>query len=87
MLREYDTRPKVVLACLIEETGEIKKVSTGKYKYTHKGKGAVSTCLEFTVSKKPVPGDYIIYLSKDDCYHCTKEVFESKYMPRSSHFI
>jgi hypothetical protein len=84
MLKEYDSRPCTVLACLIEETGVVTKLkekdkSSFKYKYTHKGRGASTTLLEFNAPEKPEVGDYIIMASKTDVYHCDAKLFAKKY--------
>jgi len=82
MLRSYTSRPTTVMACMIEEDGKTEKVKAGIYRYTHKGRGAASTLLEFTVGAKqkaPVAGDFIIRLDKEDIYLCGREVFLKKY--------
>jgi len=82
MLIEYTSKPITVLACKMLEEGTIEKAKkAGMYVYSHKGKGAVKTRLEFAVSsnQKPVPGDYIIKLSKDNIYLCKADVFDKKY--------
>lgn len=81
MLREYNTIQKTILACVIEEDGELKELKKGQWEYRHKGKGATTTLLIFSVSvgKKPKVGDAIIFLDKNDICHCKKSVFDSKY--------
>jgi len=81
MLREYNSKPSTVLACMIEDTGTVTKVpkEEGTYLYQNKGKGASTTRMKFKASKKPVAGDYIIQHNKEDVYHCTADVFASKY--------
>lgn len=82
MLKEYTTKPQTVLACKMEESGEIKKVKTGVYRYTHRGRGAATTMLEFTIGAKqpaPVIGDFVIHLAKDDIYGCEALKFRDKY--------
>lgn len=84
MLREYTSVPSTVLACKIEEDGEIEKVSEGKtekgtYEYRRKGSGAARTKMVFEASVVPKAGDFIIQQSKDDIYHCPEELFAKKY--------
>jgi len=82
VLIEYTSKPVTVLACKIEEEGKVEKCKkAGVYCYTHKGKGAVSTKLDFTVAtgQKPEAGDYIIYLDAEDIYLCKADVFDKKY--------
>ena len=80
MLVEYISKPVTVLACEIKKEGKIKK-KEGGYVYTHKGRGAVMTCLEFTTNAEQEvrTGDFIIKLSNTDCYLCPANVFERKY--------
>lgn len=81
MLREYNSKPCTILACMIEDTGTVTKIedAEGTWEYKHKGKGASTTLMVFQASKEPVPGDYIIQHSKTDIYHCPADVFASKY--------
>ena len=80
MLKEYKTRPCTVYACEIKEDGEVKAgKEKGKYIYSHKGRGAVRTILEFTSTTKPKVGDFIIRLTEDDIYLCMQDVFKAKY--------
>ena len=81
MLREYTSIPQKRLACQIEETGTLEKLSDGVAKYENKV-GAITELLEFTYSAnqgKPEPGDYIVQLSKEDVYLVKKDVFEASY--------
>lgn len=83
MLRKYVTKPSDVMACKITEKGKITRpegVTTKKGTYIYKEKaGAITTLLEFEASKTPAVGDYIIFLSKEDIYHCPEDVFDKKY--------
>lgn len=92
MLREYTSKPCTVLACMIEDAGEVTEVK-GKestFQYKHKGKGAVSTLMVFTAAPDEdgdyliQPGDYIIQVSKTDIYHCPADVFKMKYSVQGS---
>lgn len=84
MLREYQSKPVSVLACMIEDTGIVTKKKAGEYEYTHKGRGASTTLLVFSASEKQVPevGDFIIKLSDEDIYLCKAGVFCEKYNVR-----
>lgn len=81
MLRQYNSIPKTVLACMIEDTGTVTKIKAGEYKYEHKGKGASMTLLVFQTSPKQEPktGDFIMYENRDDIYLCPADVFHGKY--------
>lgn len=81
MLREYTSKPCTVLACEMIEEGDVKDKGKGVWRYTHKGRGASTTMLDFSVSKdqEPEAGDFIIKLSKTDIYLCKAEVFHAKY--------
>ena len=80
MLREYSSIPQKRLACQIEESGKVEKVSDGIAKYENKV-GAVTELLEFkyTEGQKPEVGDYIVFISKEDVYLVKKDLFESSY--------
>ena len=82
MLREYTTIQKTKLACMIEETGTIEKITAGESRYMNK-QGAITELLEFThdAKIKPAPGDYIIRQSDIESYLLKKEVFEKSYRP------
>lgn len=84
MLREYTSKQVTVLACKIEEGGEVIKLSKekgdkGRYEYKHKGSGASTTRLEFDASKLPAVGDFIIHESKTDVYHIPADLMAKKY--------
>lgn len=82
MLKSYDSRPCTVLACEIEEQGEISKTKGKAKSYTysckHKATG-INTLLVFGASEEPKVGDFIIQTSKADIEHCPRDVFEKKY--------
>jgi hypothetical protein len=85
MLKEYTNIPASRLACVIEESGVLTKLTKGEWKYTNRGRGAVSTELVFmtrTKQKDPVPGDYIVQISKTDVYHCDKKTWEGNWIPK-----
>lgn len=83
MLKEYNSKPTTVLACRIEEGGTIAKLKkTDMYEYKHKGKGATTTLLQFTASKEPAEGDYIMQFRKGEYYHHPEDVFNSMYITK-----
>jgi hypothetical protein len=82
MLQPYESVPTSILACPILEKGKLTKVKDSIWNYHCKGKGGITTSMDFDAGKKtPEAGDYIIQQSKADIYHCPKEVFEKKYKP------
>jgi len=79
MLKEYSSKPCTVLACEILEEGKVEGSKAKGYTYTCKGVHGITTLMKFEATVKPEVGDFIIELSKNDVYHCPKDVFEKKY--------
>lgn len=68
--KRYESRPITRLAYQIKPTDEVRKLPDSSY-----GIVSGSEVMTFKAYEPPVAGDYIVYLTDDDTYHCSNAVF------------
>lgn len=74
MFYKYKSKPIERLACQILETDELKEGTGGTWylkRYFFKP-------VAFKSYEKPVVGDWVVFLNKEDTYHCTDAVFRER---------
>lgn len=72
----YETRPTQRLAHQITEDDRILNTDQDGYSLLITPTG---TKITFSNNKDMKTGDYVIFLNKEDIYHCYKEVFENSH--------
>lgn len=68
--QRYQSRPITRLAHEIEEDAAIQEIRENTYCTLIDGHGVI-----FKAYQTPLPGDFIVYLTEEDTYHCAREVF------------
>ena len=71
--KSYQSKPITRFAHEITSMDHIHSVSETEYVLETEG-GDVS----FKAHETIFPGDYVVYLSDDDCYHCRQSVFKER---------
>lgn len=81
MFKDYQSRPIVRKAYKIQENDIITKIDEATSSIQVVSQRAVEQNYDIVQFKHYEPalwGDYIVYLSRIDVYHCTKDVFEER---------
>lgn len=69
----YESRPVTRTAYEVAEGDRIEKVGEATYVIAVDG-----NAVQFKAYEPILPGDYIVYLTDDDIYHCSRAVFHER---------
>ena len=71
IFHDYESKPITRKAYQIKDTDDI--ICTGLDTYR-----LASSTLKFVAYEEVKPGAFIVYLNKDDVYHCNEELFRER---------
>lgn len=69
--KPYEAKPVTRMAAVITSDWQVKQVEGVESTYEYCG-------VRFKAYQEPVTGDYIVRLTDEDTYHCTKAVFHER---------
>lgn len=77
--KQYESKPVVRLAFQITKQHEITKINDSEAAYyIERDHISSSSRIYFKAYERPVVGDWIVYLTDADTYHCTDAVFRER---------
>lgn len=69
----YQSKPISRLAYRIEPEDVLAKVGEATYRIVIDG-----DVIDFKAYERPEPGDYVVYRTESEIYHCSAEVFRAR---------